>query len=52
MIPVINPTPNLSDCRDKWFFDAHYDCWCLEDVLYTPLAERVFLINPICKSGL
>ena len=38
-IPVVNRTTELSDCRDKWTFDAQYGCWCLEDVLYTPKAN-------------
>ena len=29
----------LAQCRDKWTFDAQYDCWCLEDVLYTQKAD-------------
>lgn len=37
-IPVINKTLELFDCRDQWFFDQEYRCWCLEDVLYTLLA--------------
>ena len=28
----------LSECRDQWFLDEKYGCWCLEDVLYTPAA--------------
>ena len=38
-IPITNATMELSECRDKWFFDEKYDCWCLEDVLYTPKAD-------------
>ena len=38
-MPVINPTAELAQCRDKWTFDAQYDCWCLEDVLYTQKAD-------------
>jgi len=38
-VPIINETMELSDCRDKWFFDEKYDCWCLEDVLYTAKAD-------------
>ena len=34
----------LSDCRDKWFFDEKYDCWCLEDVLYTKLKLKMYQI--------
>lgn len=39
MIPITNATMELSDCRDKWFFDEKYGCWCLEDVLYTAQAD-------------
>ena len=39
MINITNATMELSDCRDKWFFNAAYDCWCLEDVLYSPKAD-------------
>ena len=38
-ISVTNDTMELSDCRDKWFFDEKYQCWCLEDVLYSPKAD-------------
>lgn len=39
MIPVTNKTMELKDCRDQWFPDDTYDCWCLEDILYTETAE-------------
>lgn len=38
VVPVINRTMELADCRDQWFYDEAYDCWCLEDILYTPKA--------------
>ena len=38
-IPITNKTMELADCRDKWTFDEKYDCWCLEDVLYTAKAD-------------
>ena len=38
-IPITNQTMELTDCRDKWFFDEKYGCWCLEDVLYTAKAD-------------
>ena len=38
-IPVANRTMELSGCRDKWIFDEKYDCWCLEDILYTAKAD-------------
>lgn len=30
---------DLSECRGKWFFDDNHDCWCLEDVIYTPVPK-------------
>ena len=64
-VPIINRTPELADCRDKWFFDEAYDCWCLEDVLYTmqattPKFQRLSIFAPraylaedgsVCSSG-
>ncbi len=38
-IPIINQTMELTDCRDKWTLDEKFDCWCLEDVLYTAKAD-------------
>lgn len=38
-IPVTNRSMELTDCRDGWFFDETYGCWCLEDILYTEKAE-------------
>ena len=38
-IPVVNSTMELRDCREQWFLDEQYQCWCLEDVLYTPKAD-------------
>ena len=38
-INIVNATMELTDCRDKWTFDDRYDCWCLEDVLYSPKAD-------------
>ena len=38
-IPVTNRSMELKECRDGWFFDDTYDCWCLEDILYTEKAE-------------
>ena len=32
-IPVTNRSMELSECRDRWTFNAEYDCWCLEDEL-------------------
>ena len=50
-IPIINETLELADCRDKWFFDKNYNCWCLEDVLYTlsattPKFQRLSIFVP------
>ena len=39
MTPITNATMELAECRGKWFFDEKYDCWCLEDVLYTAKAD-------------
>ena len=38
-IPIVNRSMDLAQCRDAWTFDEQYDCWCLEDVLYTPKAS-------------
>ena len=51
VIPVINKTPELADCRDQWFLDEAYDCWCLEDILYTqkattPKFQRMSIFVP------
>ena len=37
-IPVVNQTMELAQCRGAWMLDEAHDCWCLEDVLYTPQA--------------
>ncbi len=57
-IHVINQTMELSEVREKWFFDEKYQCWCLEDVLYTPKAVvpmfqrlSVFVPAPYMKQG-
>lgn len=36
---VINETMDLTQCRDKWTFDEKRNCWCLEDILYTPVPK-------------
>ena len=46
-----NKTSELSDCKDAWFFDEKYNCWCLEDVLYTqkpttPKFQRLSIFVP------
>ena len=38
-ISISNDTMELESCRDKWFLDEKYHCWCLEDVLYTAKAD-------------
>ena len=50
-ITVTNRTPELSDCADAWFLDENYDCWCLEDLLYTmkatnPAYQRLSIYVP------
>ena len=58
-IPVTNRSMDLSECRDRWTFNAEYDCWCLEDVLYTekapvPLFQRLSVYAPkeyLCPDG-
>lgn len=37
----INKTMDLADCQGQWFFDEKHDCWCLEDILYTPMPKDV-----------
>ena len=39
MIPVTNRSLELSDCTGSWFFNKAYECWCLEDILYTDRAS-------------
>ncbi len=50
-IPVVNHTPELKDCCDKWIFNKDYNCWCLEDILYTfrattPKFQRMSIFVP------
>ena len=58
IIPIINTTSELADCRSQWFFDEKYNCWCLEDVLYTqkalaPKFQRlsIFVPEAYLRSG-
>lgn len=37
-VSVVNRTMELAQCSGSWTFNRDYDCWCLEDVLYTPVA--------------
>lgn len=57
-IPIINKTMEIADCKDAWFFDEAYNCWCLEDILYTPKATTpkfqrmsIFVPAPYMKAG-
>ncbi len=50
-ITIINKTMELSDCKNAWFFDEKFRCWCLEDVLYTekattPKFQRLSIFVP------
>ena len=38
-VSIVNKTMELAACRDQWFFDEKHDCWCLEDVIYTPVPK-------------
>ena len=38
-VSIINKSMDLADCRDDWFFDENHNCWCLEDVIYTPVPK-------------
>lgn len=38
-VSIVNKTMELADCRDQWFFDEKHGCWCLEDVIYTPVPK-------------
>lgn len=40
-ISVLNQTMDLADCRNKWVYNEKFDCWCLEDLLYTPVPKDV-----------
>lgn len=37
-ISITNRTMELAGCKESWFFDETYGCWCLEDILYTDRA--------------
>lgn len=50
-IPIVNKTAELADCRGAWTFDSQYQCWCLEDILYTqtpttPKFQRMSIFVP------
>ncbi|MGN0967791.1 MAG: hypothetical protein ACI4O3_00860, partial [Oscillospiraceae bacterium] len=38
-VPILNTSMELADYADRWTFDEKYNCWCLEDILYTPAAK-------------
>ena len=38
-IPILNTSMELAQYADRWTFDEKYNCWCLEDILYTPAAK-------------
>lgn len=51
VIPIINHSMELSECRNGWTFQEAYNCWCLEDVLYTakaavPKFQRLSIFVP------
>lgn len=31
---------DLTQCRDGWTYDEAHDCWCLEDLIYTPVPRE------------
>lgn len=37
-VSILNKTMELSECRGKWRLDEKHGAWCLEDILYTPVA--------------
>lgn len=48
---ITNKTMELADCKESWFFDDAYKCWCLEDILYTeqatvPKFQRMSIFVP------
>ena len=38
-VPVLNASMELAQYADQWTLNEKYDCWCLEDILYTPAAK-------------
>lgn len=57
-VAITNKTMELTDCKQDWFFDEKYQCWCLEDILYTPKATTpkfqrlsIFVPGPYMKAG-
>ncbi|MBQ8519232.1 MAG: prolyl oligopeptidase family serine peptidase [Agathobacter sp.] len=50
-ITITNKTMELADCKNQWFFDEKFQCWCLEDILYTdkattPKFQRLSIFVP------
>lgn len=57
-IPITNKTMELADCKEAWTYDETYECWCLEDILYTekattPKFQRlsIFVPKPYMKAA-
>ena len=57
-ISITNQTLELADCRDRWTFHEGYQCWCLENILYTLSATTpefqqlsIFVPKPYMASG-
>lgn len=49
---IVNPSPELSECRCAWVKNEEYACRCLEDVLYTqaaavPQFQRLSIFVPM-----
>lgn len=38
-VRIVNKTMELSECSDKWTLNEEYECYCLEDILYTPVPK-------------
>ncbi len=38
-VPILNASMDLAQYADRWTWNGKYDCWCLEDILYTPAAK-------------
>ncbi len=36
-VSVLNMSMELADCQSKWTFNEKFDCWCLEELCYTPV---------------
>lgn len=38
-VHVVNKSMKLAECSDKWTLNEEYGCYCLEDILYTPVPK-------------